>query len=189
MQPEQALTQAVVVAARASAFLAERGEITVRNKDGSILLVEDEPDDVELAVRELAKLGVQGEVVVVEDGAEALDYLFAQGQYGGRDPRADPAVVLLDLMLPKIGGLEVLKRLRKHERTMLTPVVVLTSSQDDRDRAEAYSLGANSYVRKPLDSAEFERAVRQLGLLWLLVNQPPPDAGRATPPPVGTRHR
>lgn len=143
--------------------------------DRSVLLVEDDPNDVDLTVRELRKAGVRSRLVVVGDGSEALDYLFARGEYAGRDPRADPAVVLLDLKLPKVSGFDVLKSLRKHERTMLTPVVVLTASDDDQHRAEAYSLGANSYVRKPMGSSELAQAVRQLGLYWLLVNQPPSD--------------
>ena len=139
-----------------------------------ILLVEDNPDDVELTVRILKQNNVLNEVVVVNDGAEALDYLFGTGAYAGRDMSVMPTVILLDLRLPKIDGLEVLRKLRADERTKIIPVVVLTSSKEERDLVDSYSLGANSYVRKPLDSAEFENAVRQLGLFWLLVNEPPP---------------
>lgn len=142
--------------------------------DKIILLVEDDPDDEALVVRALRKNLVKNEVVVVRDGAEALEYLFATGAYASRDPSVMPAVVLLDLKLPKVDGLEVLRRIRAHERTRLQPVVILTSSSEEQDLINGYSLGANSYVRKPVDFVEFTRAVQQLGLYWLLVNEPPP---------------
>ncbi len=139
-----------------------------------ILLVEDNPDDVELTLRSLRQHNVQNEVVVVRDGAEALDYLFATGAYASRDPRAMPAVILLDLKLPKIDGLEVLRRIRADERTELLPVVILTSSKEQQDVVNGYKLGANSYVQKPVDFVQFSEAVKQLGLYWLLLNELPP---------------
>jgi len=145
--------------------------------DRIILLVEDNPDDQELTLRALKLNNILNEVVTVEDGAEALDYLFCEGEYADRDPDAMPQVVLLDLKLPKIDGLEVLRRMRTDERTRLLPVVILTSSNEERDVAEGYGLGANSYVRKPVDFGEFREAVRNLGLYWLLLNQPPPRKG------------
>jgi len=145
--------------------------------DRIILLVEDNPDDQELTLRALKLNNILNEVVTVEDGAEALDYLFCEGEYADRDPNEMPQVVLLDLKLPKIDGLEVLRRMRADERTRLLPVVILTSSNEERDVAEGYGLGANSYVRKPVDFGEFREAVRNLGLYWLLLNQPPPPKG------------
>ncbi len=139
-----------------------------------ILLVEDNPDDVELTLLSLQKHNISNEVVVVRDGAKALDYLFATGAYAGRDKSIMPAVILLDLKLPKIDGLEVLRRLRADERTKLLPVVILTSSTEEQDMLNGYKLGANSYVRKPVDFDQFSDAVRQLGLYWLLLNEPPP---------------
>jgi two-component system response regulator len=139
-----------------------------------ILLVEDNPDDVDLTLRSLRGHNVQNEVVVVRDGAEALDYLFTTGAYASRDPGTMPAVVLLDLKLPKIDGLEVLRRLRADERTELLPVVILTSSKEERDLVNGYKLGANSYVQKPVDFVQFSEAVKHLGLYWLLLNEPPP---------------
>lgn len=139
-----------------------------------IFLVEDNPDDEELTLHALEQNKIGNRVVVARDGAEALDYLFGTGAYTGRDPEDLPAVVLLDLNLPKIDGLEVLKRLRADQRTHLLPVVVLTSSNEDVDRFKGYTLGANSYVRKPVDFDEFIRVAGQLGLYWLLLNQPPP---------------
>jgi two-component system response regulator len=139
-----------------------------------ILMVEDNPDDEELTLRSFKKSNLLNEVVVVHDGAEALDYLFGSGAYGGRDKRVMPQVVLLDLKLPKVSGLEVLRRLRADERTALLPVVILTSSDAERDIIDSYRLGANSYVRKPVDFAQFSEAVSQLGLYWLILNQPPP---------------
>lgn len=141
--------------------------------DGTILLVEDNEDDELLTLRAFKSAGITNEVVVVRDGVEALDYLFATGTHAGRDKKALPQVILLDLNLPKIGGLEVLKRLRQDERTKLLSVVILTSSKEEEDIARSYALGANSYVRKPVDFAEFARAVKSLGHYWLLLNQTP----------------
>ena len=138
----------------------------------SILLVEDNPDDEELTVVALKKSHIANEVVVARDGEEALDYLFATGPHAGST--FIPAVILLDLKLPKIDGLEVLRRLRAHERTRRIPVVILTSSKEQEDVVEGYSLGANSYVRKPVDFDQFLEASRQLGLYWLVLNEPPP---------------
>lgn len=139
-----------------------------------ILLVEDNPDDEELTRRALKKSNIVNELVVVRDGAEALDYLFGTGTYAGRDLRNPPQVVLLDLKLPKMDGLEVLARLRADARTRLQPVVILTSSNEEQDILNGYSLGANSYIRKPVDFSQFIEAVRSLGLYWLLLNEPPP---------------
>ncbi len=139
-----------------------------------ILLVEDNPDDVELTLRSLRQHNVQNEVVVVRDGQEALDYLFATGAYASRVPGAMPTVILLDLKLPKIDGLEVLRRIRADERTELLPVVILTSSKEEQDVINGYKLGANSYVQKPVDFVHFSEAVKQLRLYWLLLNEPPP---------------
>jgi two-component system response regulator len=144
-----------------------------------ILLVEDNPDDVELTLRALEKHNVGNEVVVARDGAEALDYVFAAGAYAGRDPSRSPQVVLLDLKLPKVDGLEVLRRVRANPPTRLLPVVVLTTSDEQRDIVNSYELGANSYVRKPVDFQQFAEAVRQLGLYWLLLNEPPPRGDTA----------
>jgi two-component system response regulator len=143
-------------------------------RERTILLVEDNPDDQELTLRALKLNNILNEVVTVEDGAQALDYLFCEGEYADRDPIAMPQVVLLDLKLPKIDGLEVLRRLRADERTKLLPVVILTSSKEDKDRLAGYSSGANSFVRKPIEFAEFSEAIRQLGLYWLILNEPPP---------------
>jgi two-component system response regulator len=141
-----------------------------------ILLVEDNPDDEALTLRALRKANVGNDVAVVRDGAEALDFLFGAGTHAGRDTSVMPQVVLLDLKLPKIDGLEVLRRLRADDRTKLLPVVILTSSDEEQDRIRGYALGANSYVRKPVDFTQFAEAVRQLGLYWLVLNQPPPPA-------------
>ena len=138
-----------------------------------ILLVEDNPDDEALTLHALQENKILNKVVVARDGAEALDYLFGTGTHVGRDLSEMPTVILLDLKLPKIDGLEVLRRLRADDRTRLLPVVILTTSQEDRDLVTSYSLGANSYVHKPVDMNQFITAVRQLGLFWLLVNSPP----------------
>jgi two-component system response regulator len=143
--------------------------------DKNILLVEDNPDDVELTLRALKKHRIANDVVVVYDGVEALDYLFATGTYSDRDANLQPTVVLLDLKLPKIDGLEVLKRMRADNRTRRIPVVVLTSSNEEQDIVSSYDFGANSYVRKPVNFAEFADSVRQLGLYWLLLNEAPPS--------------
>lgn len=138
-----------------------------------ILLVEDNPDDEALTLRALKTNNIHNEVVVARDGAQALDYLFATGPYAGRDIRELPAVTLLDLKLPKIDGLDVLKRIRNDERTNMLPVVILTSSKEEQDVINGYRLGCNSYVRKPVDFDEFIQAARQLGLYWLLLNEAP----------------
>lgn len=143
-----------------------------------ILLVEDSPKDEALTLRALKKNNIKNEVVVAHDGAEALDYLFGSGAHTGRDPADLPAVVLLDIKLPKIDGLEVLKRVRANEMTRLLPVVILTSSKEQRDLIDGYSSGANSYVRKPVEFTEFADAVRNLGLYWLILNEMPPPPRR-----------
>ena len=140
----------------------------------TILLVEDNADDEALTLKALKKNNIRNEVVVARDGVEALDYVFGTGPHAGRDLTIMPQVVLLDLKLPKVDGLEVLRRLRSDERTRLLPVVILTSSNEDRDRINGYGLGANSYVRKPVDFGEFIDSIRQLGLYWLILNQPAP---------------
>ncbi len=138
-----------------------------------ILLIEDNPNDEKLTLRALDKNNIANEVVVMRDGAEALDYLFGVGAHAGRDTDQKPAVVLLDLKLPKVDGLQVLRRLREDNRTKLLPVVVMTSSREERDLVESYSLGANSYIRKPVDFNQFSEAIRQLGLYWLVLNEIP----------------
>ncbi|HYW38744.1 MAG TPA: response regulator [Terriglobales bacterium] len=143
-----------------------------------ILLVEDNLDDEALTLRALKKNNIRNEVVVAHDGVEALEYLFGTGTFAGRDLADMPQVILLDLKLPKIDGLEVLRRLRANEQTRLLPVVILTSSNEDQDRINSYALGANSYVRKPVDFAQFIEAVRQLGLYWLILNEPAPKVVR-----------
>jgi len=143
-------------------------------EEKTILLIEDNPDDELLAVRALRKNKIMNKVVVARDGAEALDYLFGTGPYEGRDMSEMPQVILLDLKLPKVDGLEVLKRLRNDERTKVVPVVVLTSSKEERDLTDSYQLGANSYIHKPVDFAQFTEAVRHLGLYWLVLNESPP---------------
>ena len=140
-----------------------------------ILLVEDNPDDEALTIRALQKNNILNTVVVARDGAEALDFLHGTGSHAGRDTAALPEMVLLDLNLPKLSGLEVLKRVREDERTRLLPVVILTTSNEDRDKIESYRLGCNSYIRKPVDFAQFSEAIRQLGVYWLVLNQGPPE--------------
>lgn len=139
-----------------------------------ILLVEDNPDDEALTIRALSKNNVANDIVVVRDGAEALDYLFGTGTHAGRDPLNLPQVTLLDLKLPKVDGLEVLRRIRSDPRTQMLPVVILTSSKEEQDLIRAYSSGANSYVRKPVDFNQFVDAIGRLGLYWLVLNEPPP---------------
>lgn len=142
-----------------------------------ILLVEDNPNDVELTLRAFEKNMLANEIVVVSDGVKALDYLFATGTHAGRDPAAVPDVVLLDLKLPKLQGLDVLRRMRADQRTTRLPVVILTSSNEEKDVIASYDLGANSFVRKPVDFGQFVEATRQLGLYWLVLNEPPPRSG------------
>ena len=139
-----------------------------------ILVVEDNPDDEALTVRALKKSNIVNEVVVARDGLEALNYLFGEGAYAGRDITEMPQVVLLDLKLPRLDGLGLLRRLRADARTKLLPVVILTSSNEEQDRISSYDLGANSYVRKPVDFKQFSEAARQLGLYWLVLNESPP---------------
>ncbi len=148
------------------------------NSDRPIMLVEDNPKDEALTLRALQRSGVLNPIVVVRDGVEALDYLFVRGSHASRDPAVVPQVILLDLKLPKIDGLEVLRALRADESTKLLPVVVLTSSVEEQDLMRSYSLGANSYVRKPVDFVQFVEAVRQLGLYWLVMNEYPPPPRR-----------
>jgi two-component system, response regulator len=140
-----------------------------------ILLVEDNPDDEALTLRALNKSKIANKIVVVRDGVEALDYLFCTGAYADRDPLELPQVILLDLKLPKVDGLEVLRRIRSDARTKMLPVVILTSSKEEQDIVNAYSSGANSYVRKPVDFNQFVEAIGQLGLYWLVLNEPPPS--------------
>jgi len=151
-----------------------RRDRTRSMKSRVILLVEDNPDDELLALRALKKSNVPNDVVVAHDGVEALDYLFASGPYEGRDTSAMPQLVLLDLKLPRLDGLEVLKRLRSDERTRLLPVVILTSSKERSDMLEGYGLGANSYIRKPVDFEQFMNAIEQLKRYWLILNESPP---------------
>jgi len=141
-----------------------------------ILLVEDNPDDEELTLRALKQSRIANEIVVTRDGREALDFLFGKGKYQGRDTGRKPAVMLLDLKLPKLSGLEVLERMRADPATKLIPVVVLTSSSEDEDMLKSYRLGANSYVRKPVEFGAFASAVTQLGLYWMILNQPVPGS-------------
>jgi two-component system response regulator len=145
-----------------------------------LLLVEDNPDDEALTLRTLRRHGVTNEVVVARDGAEALDYLFGTGTHAGRDAHNIPRVVLLDLQLPKVSGLEVLRRVRADPRTHLVPVVVFTSSTEEQDLLQAYGSRANSYIQKPIDSVQFDEVLRWLGHYWLTLNQAPP---RSTQPP------
>jgi two-component system response regulator len=136
-------------------------------------LVEDSPDDVKLTLRALKKNNIRNKVVVASDGVKALDYLFGTGEYSDRDATSTPQVILLDLNMPRLGGIEVLQRTRADEKTKLLPVVVLTTSNEDADRINSYRLGANSYVRKPVDFDQFAKAVQQLGLYWLVLNEAP----------------
>jgi CheY-like chemotaxis protein len=140
----------------------------------TILLVEDNPDDEALAIRALKRHHIGNQIIVAHDGVEALDYLFGKGMYLGRDITIEPTVILLDLKLPRIDGLEVLRHLRQDERMRLLPVVVLTTSSEEQDMLSSYSLGCNSYIRKPVDFIQFSEAIRQLGMYWLLMNEPPP---------------
>jgi len=142
-------------------------------RDETILLVEDNPDDVELTIRAFRKNNIANNMVVARDGVEALDYLFCQGAFSDRDARDAPRLILLDLKLPKLDGLQVLERLRADERTRLIPVVILTSSKEEQDLVSSYKSGANSYVRKPVDFIQFVEAVRHIGLYWLLINESP----------------
>ncbi len=142
-------------------------------QDKIILLVEDNPDDRDLTLRALRKNNISNEVVIAKDGVEALDYLFATGTYSGRDSTVLPQVVLLDLKLPRLDGLEVLKQIRAHPDTRRLPVVILTTSAEQGDIATSYDHGASSYIRKPVDFGEFQEAVRQLGIYWLVLNIPP----------------
>ena len=140
-----------------------------------ILLVEDNPDDEVLTIRAFRKSNVVNELVIARDGLEALEYLFGTGKYGGRNVNDTPALILLDLKLPKVDGIEVLRRMRADARTRLTPVVILTSSREETDVASGYSLGANSYIRKPVDFEQFVHSVQQIGLYWLVLNEPVPE--------------
>ena len=145
------------------------------DKPVEILLVEDNPDDVELALHALEEYHVANHIQVVRDGAEALDFMFARGAYAVRDVANRPKVILLDLKLPLVDGLEVLRQLKADPRTQMIPVVVLTSSREERDLVESYRLGVNSYIVKPLDFEQFTESARQLGFYWLLLNEPPPS--------------
>jgi CheY-like chemotaxis protein len=145
------------------------------NTNKTILLVEDNPQDEKLVLRALRKVNLANHVDVVRDGQQALDYLFREGEFAGREGVDLPTVVLLDVGLPRVSGLEVLKRLRSDPRTHLQPVVILTSSDEERDRLGSYEDGANSFVRKPLDFAEFAETVARLGIYWLAVNKPPQE--------------
>jgi two-component system response regulator len=152
-------------------------EVGMENK--ALLLVEDNPRDVELTMRALRKAKVASKLVLAEDGAEALSYLFGEeGEDAGCPPEQLPVAILLDLKLPKVDGHQVLRRIRAEEKTRRLPVVILTSSSEDRDIAASYDLGANSYVRKPVNFRDFSEAIRQLGLYWLITNQPPPICRR-----------
>lgn len=142
-----------------------------------ILLVEDNPDDEALTLRALRRNHVANEIVVVRDGAEVLDYFAGRGQFADRDLDELPELVLLDLKLPKIDGLEVLQHLRQNDRTRLLPIVILTTSDEEKDRLQSYELRANSFIRKPVDFNQFADAIRQIGLYWLVLNEPPPTKG------------
>jgi two-component system response regulator len=146
-----------------------------KNRERIILLVEDNPDDEDLVLRALRKRNISNQVTVCRDGAEALEYVFGTGKYAGRNVAEFPAITLLDLKLPKVDGLTVLQRIRADERTRLMPVAILTSSNLEEDMIRGYELGANSYVRKPVEFEQFMDAVQQLGIYWLLLNEPPPS--------------
>ena len=161
----------------AAYILFHQSQSKVMKQTLEILLVEDSPTDAELTIRALKKRNLANLLVHVVDGQAALDFLFGTGPYEGRDVENQPKVVLLDLKLPKVDGIEVLRQLRADERTRLLPVVVLTSSREDRDVLGTYPLGANSYIVKPVDFENFSEAVSKLGLYWLLLNEPPPTAG------------
>ena len=148
-------------------------------KSVEILLVEDNPDDVELTLHALRQERLANTVEVARDGEEALDYIFCRGKHAGREFNQQPRMVLLDLKLPKVGGLEVLLELKGDPRTQAIPVVVLTSSREEKDQVNSYRLGANAYIQKPVDFDQFSETVKSLGLFWLVVNQPPPVAARA----------
>jgi CheY-like chemotaxis protein len=145
------------------------------DKLGRILMVEDDPKDVELTLTALDEYRLANEVVVARDGQQALDYLYSRGEFSGR-PQGNPAVMLLDLKLPKIDGLEVLQKIKSDERLRMIPVVVLTSSQEEKDMMRSYSLGVNAYVVKPVDFHEFVNAVKELGAFWAVINEPPPGS-------------
>lgn len=145
----------------------------MKDRTVEILLVEDNPNDVELALHALKKKNIANRIEVVRDGAEALEFIFATGAYADRQNAENPRVILLDLKLPKVDGLEVLRQIKADLRTRAIPVVVLTSSREDRDIVESYNLGVNSYIVKPVDFEQFTESVRQLGMYWLLLNQPP----------------
>lgn len=145
------------------------------NKTVLILLIEDNPDDEELTLLAFEQSRIANEVVVVRDGVEALEYLYGTGKFAARDLKIMPALVLLDLQLPRVNGLEVLQRIRTDNRTKLLPVVILTTSNEQQDLINSYKLGCNSYIRKPVDFDQFQTAVQQLGMYWLLLNEPPPS--------------
>ncbi len=144
-------------------------------KEKVILLVEDNPDDELLALRALRKNNIHNKIVIARDGQEAIDYLFKAAEYSNPDLMEKPQLILLDLKLPKIDGLEVLRHIRSHDSTKYIPVAILTSSKEDKDIIESYKLGANSYIRKPVDFNQFSESVRQLGLYWLVLNETPPE--------------
>jgi two-component system response regulator len=157
-----------------SAPFTKKSKEGFKMEEKIILLVEDNPDDVELTIRALKKNNILNRMIVAKDGVEALDFLFGTGVHAGRNVKELPIVILLDLKLPKIDGLEVLKRIRQNELTHLLPVVILTSSAEEKDKINGYKLGANSYVRKPVDFAQFTEAIKTLGLYWLIWNEPAP---------------
>jgi two-component system response regulator len=143
-------------------------------KKSTILLVEDNPDDEALTIRALKKDNIANEIIVARDGAEALDYLYGKGSYNGRNVPIQPELIILDLKLPKLDGIEVLRKIRSEKKTELLPVVILTSSNEEKDLIDSYKLGANSYIRKPVDFDQFMSAARQLKLYWLILNESPP---------------